>query len=38
MIFFCLKEMGFGVFLVQQNMMETTLHNGLKTFGQMAYR
>jgi hypothetical protein len=29
---------GFGVFFVQQNMVETTLPNGLETSGQRAYR
>ena len=32
--FFCFsKKFGFGVFLVQQNMVETTLPDGLETSG-----
>ena len=31
------KKSGFGVFLVQQNMAETTLPDGLETSGQRAY-
>ena len=32
------KKKGFGVFLVQQNMVETTLPDGLETSGRRAYR
>ena len=36
---FCFsKNSDFGVFLVQQNMVETTLPDGLETFGQKAYQ
>ena len=32
------KKSGFGVFFVQQNMVETTLPDGLETSGRRAYR
>ena len=39
MIFlFFQKTSGFGVFFVQQNMVETTLPDGLEISGRMAYR